>query len=246
MMLAEAAARAATARRIALATASASLDVSSDSPLSPNSPPSSPYRLLSAFEKSHPRRVTTKPLQSPTVKEAIKHARGVLDESKLLDERHGNSQLSVLEKEVADLQAALTEKNKSLVEMLASISLKDTALEKSKSTEMALRQELASLTMRFAAMSSLGVFRGGGGGGGGGGITPLSPFKVTLPATMPMIATVVSSPSVVSSPIVSTSEKDQSLLEKEEAESNPTASSYTTEVSESTLKKSSGRWSKNR
>jgi len=242
MMLAEAAARASTARRIAIATASANLDVSSESPRSPKSPPTSPYRLLSAFEKSHPPRkvVTTQALQSPTVNEAVRHARGVLDESKLLDERsHVNEKVSELEKEVADLQAALEERKKSLAEMKASISLKDSALEKSRERELALRQELASLTMRFAAVSSLGVLRGGG----GGGASPMSPLKSTPTVAAPVIVPATES-QLVDSQSLSTVEKGEASLEGKEEGEIPSSTPVSSEINESTPKKASGRWSK--
>ena len=254
MLIAEAAARAATARRIAIATASvsSSLDESTEISSSPRSPPSSPYRLLAAFEKSRNRKVTQSSISSPTIKEAVTHARDILDESKLLDNK-GNVTISVLEKEVAELQASLTTKNNSLEELQSIISQKDAALEKSKEREMSLRQELASLTMRFAAVSSIGALRGVRGGGGGGSATvgtSSSPLKPSIPSSVAVVPVQTAvkqdnAETIVTSVVngvetVETTQTSQTVPKEEELGSPATSS----ESSETTPKKSSGRWSK--
>jgi hypothetical protein len=152
-----------------------------------------------------------------------------------------NEKVSELEKEVADLQAALEERNKSLAEMKASISLKDSALEKSRERELALRQELASLTMRFAAVSSLGVLRGGG--GGGGGASPMSPLKSTPTVAAPVIVPATES-QLVDSQNLSTVEKGEASLEGKEEGEIPSSTPVSSEINESTPKKASERWSK--
>jgi hypothetical protein len=250
MLIVEAAARAATARRIAIATASvsSSLDESTEISSSPRSPPSSPYRLLAAFEKSRNRKVTQSSISSPTIKEAVTHARDILDESKLLDNK-GNVTISVLEKEVAELQASLTTKNNSLEELQTILSQKDAALEKSKEREMSLRQELASLTMRFAAVSSIGALRGGGGGSATVG-TSSSPLKPSIPSSVAVVpvqtavkqdnAETILTSVVNGVETVETTQTSQTVPKEEELGS-PASSS---ESSETTPKKSSGRWSK--
>ena len=245
MLIAEAAARAATARRIAIATASvsSSLDESTEISSSPRSPPTSPYRLLAAFEQSEKsrNRKVTQLSSSPTVKEVVTHARDILDESKFLDNK-GNATISVLEKEVAELQASLITKNNNLEELQTILSQKDAALEKSKEREMSLRQELASLTMRFAAVSSIGALRGGGGGSATVGTIPSSVAVVPVQTAVKQDNTEMIVNSVVNG--VETVERTQTSQTVPKEEELGSATTTSVESSETTPKKSSGRWSK--